>query len=254
MKVLYKTAEEGCEIVVADTDELYGEKGRFRVLQFSEELVQGALDLDQPERIVFEYPRAILHLMEWNRPGFEDVFLIGHGIGTLLGALSGKNVTTAELSQAVVDLSRLYFGSSAEDRIGIGDGRQLLEREDDGSLDYIVLDAFSGSGTPRHLISRGMFSLAGKKLNNRGMLIMNATGRGKNDRLIQSVHSTLASVFPYTLAFILPSADPAAPKNLILAGARRPIVYKSRQMAGFTEIVLPPGDVIRDADGGRATF
>ncbi|AIQ63632.1 spermidine synthase [Paenibacillus stellifer] len=253
MKVLHKTVDEGCEIVVADTDELYGEKGRFRVLQFSEELVQGALDLDRPDRIVFEYPRAILHLMEWNHPGYEDVFIIGHGIGTLSGAISGKNVTTAELSQAVADLSRIYFGST-EGRIAIGDGRRLLEREDDGSFDHIVLDAFSGSGTPPHLISRGMFALAAKKLNNRGMLIMNAAGRGKNDRLIRSVHSTLASVFPHSLAFILPSPDPAAPKNVILAGARKPIVFKTRLMAGFTEIVLPPGELIRDADEGRATF
>ncbi|MDT3425753.1 spermidine synthase [Paenibacillus forsythiae] len=34
MKLLYKTREDEHDIAVYDTDEWYGEKGRFRVLQF----------------------------------------------------------------------------------------------------------------------------------------------------------------------------------------------------------------------------
>lgn len=71
------------EIQVYETTELYGERGRFRVLQFSGDAIQGALDLDHPRRVVFEYPRAMIHLMEAGEPYFEDVFLIGHGIGTI---------------------------------------------------------------------------------------------------------------------------------------------------------------------------
>ena len=37
------------EITVVDSSELYGEKGNFRVLQFSNEAIQGALDLDLPQ-------------------------------------------------------------------------------------------------------------------------------------------------------------------------------------------------------------
>lgn len=64
MHVQLKEQNNDQEITVMDTQELYGEKGNFRVLQFSNEAIQGAMDLDQPERILFEYPRAIIHLVE----------------------------------------------------------------------------------------------------------------------------------------------------------------------------------------------
>ncbi|MFD1776197.1 spermidine synthase [Paenibacillus rhizophilus] len=245
MKLLYKTSGDGHGIEVYETDELYGEKGRFRVLQFSEEAVQGAVDLDRPERIVFEYPRAIIHLMEWNNPGFEDVFIIGHGIGTISGYFSGKKIKIAEISSQIEEISRTYFGYSG-DIVKIGDGRRTLEQERDGAFDYIVLDAFSDKGTPRHLMSEEFFRLVRAKLNPGGMILMNLTGKGGNDRLIQAVHTTLASIFPHTQAFILPAEGASALKNMILAGSSRPIGCKARHMAGFAGTLLPPGHILSD--------
>ncbi|AIQ12548.1 spermidine synthase [Paenibacillus durus] len=245
MKLLYKTRGDGHDIEVYDTDEWYGEKGRFRLLQFSEEAVQGAVDLNHPERIMFEYPRAILHLMEWNNPAFEDVFIIGHGVGTISGHLSGKKMITAEVSPQIAEISRTYFGYSG-DSVRIGDGRRTLEQQGDESFDYIVLDAFSDKGTPRHLISQEFFRLVRTKLNPGGIMLMNLTGKGGNDRLIQAVHTTLTSVFPHTEAFILPDKDVSSLKNMILAGSGRPIGFKARQMAGFTGTALPPGHILTD--------
>ncbi|WP_025691514.1 spermidine synthase [Paenibacillus zanthoxyli] len=245
MKLLYKTRGDGHDIEVYDTDEWDGEKGCFRLLQFSEEAVQGAVDLNRPERIMFEYPRAILHLMEWNNPAFEDVFIIGHGVGTISGHLSGKKMITAEVSPQIAEISRTYFGYSG-DSVRIGDGRRTLELEQDGAFDYIVLDAFSDKGTPRHLISQEFFRLVRTKLNPGGMMLMNLTGKGGNDRLIQAVYMTLTSVFPHTESFILPEKGSASLKNMILAGSLRPIGFKARQMAGFTGTALPPGHILTD--------
>lgn len=233
------------EIEVYDTTELYGETGRFRVLQFSGEAVQGALDLDHPRRVVFEYPRAMIHLMEAGDSYFEEVFLIGHGIGTIAGYFAEKRFKVAEINEQVAEYSRTHFGYS-QDNVVIGDGRRLLEAEQDRRYDYILLDAFTAAGTPAHFTSLEFFELTRAKLRARGSVIMNLMGRSGNDRLINAIHTTLGRVYPYTRTFALPAEGTADLSNIIMAGSARPITCQSRQMAGFHEITPGLGHVIRD--------
>lgn len=233
------------EITVYDTTELYGEKGSFRVMQFSNNATQGAMDLNHPKRVVFEYPRAIIHLMEFNAPSFEDAFLIGHGIGTIAGHFLDKRFKVAELDSEVVELSRRYFGYT-QDNVVIGDGRQILEGEEPQKYDYIILDAFTAAGTPRHLISSEFFSIVYSKLNVEGYLLMNLMGKGENDPHINAIHTTLAKEFTYIKSFSLPSDGAADLKNIIIIGGFKPIRFQARHMAGFNEIQLGQGYLIRD--------
>lgn len=233
------------EITVYDTTELYGEKGRFRVLQFSNEAVQGAMDLNNPVRIVFEYPRAMIHLMECNTPSFEDIFVIGHGIGTIADQLSDKRVQVAELDDKVVELSRRWFGYN-KDNVIIGDGRQILGDQPSYAYDYIVLDAFTDKGTPRHLTSMEFFQLTQDKLDSQGSLIMNLMGKSETDKLIIAIHTTLSEVYPYTKSFILPNEGVTYYQNVILIGSNKPIGYQARHMAGFQEVELEQGHRIMD--------
>ncbi|WNQ12171.1 fused MFS/spermidine synthase [Paenibacillus aurantius] len=244
MQPLHQEVHHTSQISVYDTDELYGEKGRFRVLQFSEDAIQGALDLDHPERIVFEYPRAMIHLIEANHPSLERLFVIGHGIGTISGYFERGQVTTAELEPGVVELSRRFFGY-AGGPLMVGDGREILEREAPGSYDAIVLDAFQAEGTPLHLLSREFIRMARGKLEPTGSLLMNLTGK-RNDKLVSAVHTTLQGEFPYTQTFSLPAAGSAEVRNFVIMGSGKPITYQTRQMAGFTETELGQGYVIKD--------
>lgn len=100
------------EISVYESTQLYGEIGKFRFLQFSDHAVQGAIDLNDPQRIVLEYPRAIIHLMNINEPLFNNVFVIGHGIGTIAGHFSNKRFSVAEIDEKVVELSRSFLDTS----------------------------------------------------------------------------------------------------------------------------------------------
>ncbi|MNO19891.1 spermidine synthase [compost metagenome] len=245
MQPWLSTAEDGHEIQVYETTELYGEKGRFRVLQFSGDAIQGALDLDHPRRVVFEYPRAMIHLMEAGEPFFEDVFVIGHGIGTIAGYFAEKRFKIAEVNAEVVKLSRQHFGYS-QDNVTVGDGRNILEGEPERRYDYILLDAFTADGTPQHLITSEFFALARSRLNSRGSIIMNLMGRSEKDRLMGAIHTTLSDVFPYIKAFALPSEGTADIRNILIMGSSKPIRYQARQMAGFVEITLGQGHVIRD--------
>ena len=245
VQLLHSVSTNDQEISVYDTDELYGERGRFRVLQFGDGAVQGAMDLDAPDRIVLEYPRAILHLLDIQYPGDYDVFLIGHGIGTIAGHSPDARFKTAELDETVVELSKTYFGCR-HSNVFIGDGRQLLEREADGVYDAIVVDAFTEMGVPRQLCSQAFFRLASAKLCDNGSVIMNVFGRVRNDQLISAIRRTIGSEFPFVRAFSLPLQGPGDIQNIILIGSRRTITYQARRMAGFEEIDLRLGHLLQD--------
>jgi spermidine synthase len=247
MYLLFKEYSNNHEISVYDTTELYGEKGKFRVMQFSNKAIQGAMDLNNPERVVFEYPRAIIHLMEINDPSFEDVFVIGHGIGTIAGHYSEKRFKVAELDYTVVELSKRYFGY-CKDNVIIGDGRHILGSEAPHVYDYIILDAFTFKGTPRHLTSREFFRITREKLDSQGSIIMNLIGRGETDKIINAIHSTLREEYAYTKSFSLPSEGVTDIKNIIIIGRNKPIGAQIRNMAGFTEIELGQGHIIMDSD------
>jgi len=249
MRELWTRSVGGSLLTVYETNELYGEKGAFRALRFADDAVQGALDLNDPSRIVLEYPRAILHLLEANDPDYESVFLIGHGVGTLGTALKNKRCTIAEIEEAVLDASRRFFGYDL-DNVVVGDGRETLSREPDGTFDYIVLDAFTDEGTPRHLTSLEFFRLCRRKLQPRGSIALNLIGKGEQNERVRSALTTLQQEFPYTRAFRLPSPGAADLRNFVLIGRTSPIRCQLRAMAGFVDVKLAPGRIVRDPSAG----
>lgn len=219
-------------ITVYETQELYGEKGRFRILQFADEAIQGALDLKQQGRMIFEYPRALVHLMACHRPQFERAFIIGLGIGTIARHWADRQILSAEASRDVAELSRRYFGCE-QLRVEIGDGGLLLAEQPDGRFDYIVVDAFTSEGTPSHLTSPSFYELAASKLEEGGALLFNLMGRRQQDRSIQMIYADLQERFAHVQAFILPADRGHDLHNIILAAAQTPIRCQARQMAGF---------------------
>ncbi|NQX68715.1 fused MFS/spermidine synthase [Paenibacillus alba] len=245
MQLLFRESNDIHDISVYETTELYGEKGLFRVLQFSNDAIQGALDVNNPARILFEYPRAIIHLMEMNHRSFEHVFVIGHGIGTIAGHLPEKRFKIAELDVTVVELSKRFF-QYTQNNVVIGDGRLILEQEEPHTYDYLILDAFTSKGTPRHLTSQAFFKLTREKLQPEGSVIMNLFGKGQQDRLIHAIHTTLREEFAYSKTFALPADGARDVQNMIMIGRNKPIDYQARHLAGFIEIEIEPGYLIRD--------
>ena len=233
------------EITVFETGALFGKTGRFRCLRFADEAVQGAIDLRDPGRIVLEYPRALIHLMERNAPGFERAFMIGHGIGTIPARYPGNKFTIAEIDEWVVALSREYFGYPW-DNVVVGDGRAVLEAEPPASLDVVLIDAFTKDGTPRHLTTAECFRMAGRRLRGPGLVLLNLAGRMRGDRRIASIHASLAEAFRHTAAFFLPESPGRAYGNVLLAGSSRPIAFTAEAMAGFRPFAPEPGFVLRD--------
>ena len=245
MHQLVKEHSVYSEITVYESNQLYGKKGKYRFLQFSDDAIQGALNLKEPKSIVLEYPQAIIHLMEHNNPAFEHVFMIGHGIGTIPAHYTHKRFKIAEIDEKVVEISRSYFDYRGNN-VAIGDGRELLGNEEPGTHDYIVLDAFTKAGTPTHLTTLEFFQQCRDKLGARGVLLMNLTGRAQNDGLIHAINTTLGEVFPYTKAFELFRESADEQRNIIIAGGCINIEYEAGAMAGFAEMELANGYILRD--------
>lgn len=245
MHILAKETSGSQEITVYESNQLYGQIGKYRCLQFSNEAIQGAIDLRSPDRIVMEYPRAIIHLMEWNAPSFENVFMIGHGVGTIAGHYSNKRFTIAEINEQVVELSKAFFQYHRDDTI-IGDGRQILGDQAFASFDYIVVDAFTKEGTPYHLTTLQFFELTREKLSANGAVIMNLLGKINNDKLINAIYTTFREVYAYSKVFSLPAEDAGDIRNIIVIGSNRAIGFEPRAMAGFFEIDLAEGHRILD--------
>ncbi|MBW4841305.1 MAG: fused MFS/spermidine synthase [Paenibacillaceae bacterium] len=244
-RLLQQERSRYSEISVYETDELYGERGEFRVLQFASEAVQGAMDMKRPERIILEYPRAMLYLLQRHVTELCRVFIIGQGTGTIARHLNGVRVTVAEIDPLVEEISRTYFGYSGGP-VKIGDGRSLLEEEQPGTFDGIIVDAFSEQGTPAHLTSLGFFRLAAERLDREGLLLLNVFGRGADDGWVAALTSTLREAMTYVRVFTLPSDQPHALRNMIIAGSQKPIMYELHGMAGFGEIEPRAGHLIHD--------
>lgn len=233
------------ELRVFDTTELYGELGRFRVLQFADGAVQGAIDLSDPARIVLPYQRAIIHLLEAIRPSFGRAFIIGHGAGTIAGHYPEACIEAAEIDAKVVELSRVYFGYT-QNNVAIGDGRELLFRTEPRSFDYIVADAFTADGTPPQLATIEFCELAKEKLRAGGAMLMNVIGRGGRDKRIASMLATLQAVFPYAAALAGTKGEDGDGTNLILVAGTREIAGSYALPQGWRPASVEPGHPRKD--------
>lgn len=59
----------------------------------------------------------------------------------------------------------------------VGDARLSLAKEDDGSFDLLIMDAFSSDAVPTHLLTREALELYLRKLNDNGLLAFHITNR-----------------------------------------------------------------------------
>ncbi|WP_254450406.1 spermidine synthase [Cohnella herbarum] len=248
MHLLTKRSSAHNEIAVYETSQLYGKMGKFRCMGFADDAVQGAIDLKDPKRIVLEYQSSLISLMEFINPYFERVFLIGHGIGTIAGHYPNKLFTIAEIDESVVDISRQYF-MYERNNVKIGDGRQLLDQEEQSSFDYIIVDAFTDKGTPHHLKTLEFFALTKEKLDSNGVLLLNLMGKTNNDWLLNAVNTTIRNTYDYVKAFSLPAVAERDERNIIVLASGKTLDAQAGDVGkGIVEIQLSEGHTIMDSD------
>jgi SAM-dependent methyltransferase len=121
-------------------------------------------------------------LFEAMPAGPRRVAIVGLGAGMLAAyGRKGDVFRFYDINPAVIEAARAYFhflgDSPAAVEVVQGDGRLRLAEEAPGSLDLIVLDAFSGDAIPVHLLTREAFQLYFDKLRSGGPLAVHISNR-----------------------------------------------------------------------------
>jgi spermidine synthase len=186
-------------IVVTDDDGL-------RTLRF-DRLRQSAMDLNEPDRMVFHYTQY-LHLAMAFHNAPQRVLFIGLGGGSAPKRFHrdypSLQIDVAELDPEVVSVAKRYFMFQESERMRAQavDGRIFLQKTPQ-RYDVIVLDAYYADAIPFHLSTREFFQELKAKLTPTGILVSNIIGsvRGSDSKLFRSILKTLQTEFPQTYVF-----------------------------------------------------
>ncbi len=115
---------------------------------------------------------------------FKRVGIVGLGAGTLAAyGQPGQNITYFEIDPVVKNIAQnkelftFLSDSRANMDIVLGDARLTLADVPDGSLDLLVLDAFTSDAIPIHLMTLQAFQIYKRKLAPDGMLAINISNR-----------------------------------------------------------------------------
>ena len=129
-----------------------------------------------------------------------------------------------EIDPKIVEVARDYFGMNMKQlTVYTQDGRWGLSTSKQ-TYDIVSIDAYRPPYIPWHLTTREFFQVVYDHLNSNGVMVINV-GRGMSDRrLIDSLGSTILSVFPTIHVMDLPNSfnsiifatvQPTEPSNLL---------------------------------------
>lgn len=217
--LVYKTSSSYQNIYVTERSIYEGSEGKFRLLQFSVDGIQGIMNLEQPQSLAASYSRITVDLIDHYVSDFTKGFIIGHGIGTVSSHYSHKHMLTAEIDPLVIEVSKKYFGHTGKNVL-VGDGQALLKNQEAQSQDIIFLDAYSGSEIPSHLTTKEFFTLTNEKLSDQGILIINYIGKINNDKFLHTLYARISEIFPYVKLFATNSKKKIK-QNLFFVASRR---------------------------------
>lgn len=139
------------------------------------------VDLDDPTRIVFEYLRHLVGVVDAMFPEREplDALQVGGGACTLARYLVATRkrarVTVVERDGGIVQVSRDHLMLDDVPRLDVqvSDGRAAIAALPGEALDLLVVDAFIGLMAPHALSTREFIADVRRVLRPRGLYAMN---------------------------------------------------------------------------------
>ena len=183
-----------------------------------------AMDLDEPNRHVFEYTRYF-HLPFLLSDDIDRVLFVGGGGFTgpkRFVADYDVTVDVVEIDPVVIETAERYFGvERSEDlRIHQGDGRAFL-RETETTYDLIILDAYKKDKVPFQLTTVEFMGLAAERLSDDGVLLANliSAPNGPASQFYRAEYKTVERAFPQVYAFPTSSANTV--QNIELVATKR---------------------------------
>lgn len=116
--------------------------------------------------------------------------LVGLGVGTIAAyARDGDSFTYYEIDPVIVEIAqdRRFFSylrnaenTGATIEFVIGDARLTMADAEDGSFDYVILDAFSSDAIPVHLLTTEAIELFMSKVAEGGIILLHVSNQHLN--------------------------------------------------------------------------
>jgi spermidine synthase len=157
---------------------------------------ESQINLADPDDLPMLYGRA-LTIATIYPPDVKRVLMVGlggGGVSTYLGRfLPEATIDSVDLDPGVIDAAKKYFGMRETGRSHLieSDGRVFLTRHSE-PYDLIIVDAFSGSYIPFHLMTKEFYHLLRERLTPHGVAAFNII---PGTKLYDSNVRTLTSAF-----------------------------------------------------------
>jgi spermidine synthase len=237
--------------ILYEKDSLYHhiivtEDNSMRTLRF-DRLRQSALDLNDPDRMVFQYTQY-LHLAMVFHDNPQRALFVGLGGGSAPRRFHRDYpallVDVAELDPEVVSVAKRYFMFRESDRMKVHavDGRIFLQKTPH-RYDVIFLDAYYADAIPFHLTTREFLKEVKAKLTPTGFVVSNIIGsvRGVDSKLLRSILKTLETEFAQTYVFPVEEIS-----NIIVVATqdkerlgKQEVIRRSRQLEAEGRVQFP---------------
>ena len=218
---IYETDTPYHHLLVADAyDPAYQSTVRYLIL---DDNFHSAMDLRTPDRIVFAYT-GYFELPFLVNPNITNVLFIGGGGFTgpkaFLEHYANVLVDVTEIDPEVTRVAEQYFNVDPNNpRLHLynEDGRIFLQRSNQ-KYDLVILDAYSKSYVPFHLMTLEFFKLLADHLTPEAFVVSNliASISGDASQLLNAEATTIHAVFPNVYTFAVKGTDYPGVQNIIL--------------------------------------
>ncbi|MFQ6135282.1 MAG: spermidine synthase, partial [Nitrososphaerales archaeon] len=190
-----------------------------------------AMYLNGSNNSVFLYT-DYFHIAFVFNPEIESVLFIGgggfSGPKKFLEDYSDLTVDVVEIDPEVVNVAENYFDVRDDPRLKVftEDGRIFLSRTDK-KYDLIVLDAYSKTYVPFHLMTVEFFEAIDRHLNPNGVVVSNMISSliGDTSDLIRAEYKTGGRVLPQVYLFYTRSSSLSQVQNIILVATKNSTRY-----------------------------
>lgn len=208
-----------------------------RTLHFGSAWMQGAMRIDHPFDLAFEYTRvmmAALLLREGDFP--KKVLLIGLGAGSQAKFLykhrPAAHLTVVEIEPKVVAAAKESFhlpDDAVRLEVVVGDGAEFV-RQTERRFDLIMVDGFNDHSHPGDLNTLPFYQACRERLSDQGILAVNLIGLSDGVKggfaFIEAAFAQRAVRFPRcasgnTIAFAATGAPINVPLETLQARAAR---------------------------------
>jgi predicted membrane-bound spermidine synthase len=220
------------------------QQGDFTLLRLNEG--QGVHSIYSPNTLQYDGPWDQVLVGPYFYPDrqpadVQRVAIVGLAAGTTARQITAVYGTLPidgyELDPKIVEVGQKYFGMTMPNlNVIIGDGRLNLERSA-YKYDIISVDAYRPPYIPPHMTTQEFFQIAASHLTEDGVLTINSASVPGDNRLINGLATTMATVFPSIYMVDIPGSlntvifatkQPTQPENFaanLLALSNDPTVH-----------------------------